>query len=187
MKVIGLTGTIGAGKSTIKSLLLKRIDCYYVTLSDIIRAEVERRKGTLDRKTLQDMGNELRVKYGNHILAQLAVDYLPKEKKFIVIDGIRNPGEIEYLKKRFGNDFKLIAVDAPPRIRFERLNKLEGGKYPKSWDEFLSLDERDQGKDEPEYGQQVKKCIEKADFLIINDGDEKQLEEKLDSILNALS
>jgi len=64
MKVIGLTGTIGAGKKTVKEIIQKKLTCYTVTLSDIIKAEIERRKGTLDRSTLQNMGNELRKRYG---------------------------------------------------------------------------------------------------------------------------
>lgn len=186
MKVIGLTGTIGSGKNTVKNIIKRKVTCFCITLSDIIRAEIERRKGTLTRATLQDMGNELREKYGNHILVKLAVDYLSKKKDVAVIDGIRNPGEIEYLRKRFGDDFKLIAIDAPAKIRFKRLKERGEEKDVKTWEEFIALDKRDQGEDEPEFGQHVKKCIEQADFLIINDGDERELEGKVERILQLL-
>jgi|YelNatPaOPRAMG01_1025707.scaffolds.fasta_scaffold11743_4 dephospho-CoA kinase len=186
MKVIGLTGTIGAGKKTVKEIIQKKLTCYTVTLSDIIKAEIERRKGTLDRSTLQNMGNELRKRYGSHILAMLAVEYMPKEKNFIIIDGIRNPGEVEYLKKKYGKDFKLLAVDANEKIRFERLLSRGEKKDPKTWEEFLEMDKRDKGFGEPPWGQQVSKCLEMADFTILNEGSLEELERKVEEIIKAL-
>lgn len=186
MKVIGLTGTIGSGKEVAKEFLMKRFNCYYVTLSNIILTKFEKESGILTRKTLQDMGNELRKKYGSHILAMLAVEYLPKDKEVIIIDGIRNPGEIEYLRKKFGKDFKLIAIDASPEIRFERILKRNQKGDPKTWEEFVALDERDKGKNEPEYGQQVKKCMEQADFTIINDGSLEEFEREINNIMSAI-
>jgi dephospho-CoA kinase len=183
MKVVGLTGTICSGKETVKEIIKKKVNCYYVTISDIIRAEVEKKKGVLDRKILQDMGNEMRKNYGNHILAMLAIEYLNRDKEMIVIDGIRNPGEVDYLRKKFGNNFKLIAVDAAPEIRFERILKRGQKSDPKTWEEFVVMDERDKGKNEPEYGQQVGKCIQTADFVVMNDGTLEELENKLNEVI----
>ena len=183
MKIIGLTGTIGAGKKTVKEIIEKKFNCYSVTLSDIIKAEIERRKGTLNRSTLQNMGNELRKKYGSHILAMLAVEYLPKQKEIIVIDGIRNPGEVEYLKKKYGENFKLLAVEASPEIRFERLVKRGGKKDPKTWEEFLEVDKRDRGLDEPPFGQQTERCLQLADFSVKNEENLEELERKVEEIM----
>ena len=186
MKVIGLTGTIGAGKKAVKDVLKAKIDSFDVVLSDVIRVELERKRGRADRKTLQDMGNDMRRMYGKHILAKLAVEYLSKKKEYVVIDGIRNPGEIQYLRQRFGSDFKLVAIDADPKIRFERITKRAQAKDAKTWEEFVAMDERDQGVGEPEYGQQVKACMEMADFKIVNDGDENSLKQKVDEIVSKL-
>ena len=181
MKVIGLTGTMGSGKEVVKDFFKKKFNCYYVTLSDVIRAEMEKKKGTLNRQTLQDMGNEMRKKYGPHILAKLAVEYLGRDKQAIIVDGIRNVAEVDYLKGKFKDDFKLIAVDAPQEIRFQRI--IDRGKDdPKVWEEFVKADERDQGKDELESGLHVKDCVERADFLIINDGGLEDLEKKVDEV-----
>ena len=179
MKVIGLTGTIGSGKEVVKEFIKKKYNCYTVTLSDILKAELQKKGKTLDRTALQDLGNEMRKKYGNHILAMLAVEYLGRDKQAIIIDGIRNLGEVDYLKKKFGNDFKLVAIDAPQEIRFQRI-VTRGGEDPKVWEEFVKSDERDQGVGELEHGLRVKDCINVADYTIVNDGSLEDLQKKVD-------
>jgi len=181
-KVIGLTGTMGAGKAVVKEYLMKKHNCYYVSLSSIIRAEFERRKVGFSRGTLQDQGNEMRKKYGNGILAKISISYLPRDKELIIVDGIRNPGEIEYLKKEFGNKFFMVGVDAPQKTRFERVVKRARQSDPKSWEEFVALDERDQGTSEPTYGQQTKACLDLSDFILATDGTEQEIESKLNEI-----
>jgi len=185
MKVIGLTGTIGSGKEVVKDSIKKKYDCYYVTLSDIIKSEMEKKKGTFNRTTLQDMGTEMRKKYGDHILAMLAIEYLGRDKEAIIIDGIRNTAEIEYLKKKFGDDFKLVAVDAPQEIRFQRIVD-RGREDPKAWEEFVRADERDQGIGEEEHGLHVKDCVDRADFLIVNDGSLEGLENNVNEVMEKI-
>jgi len=187
MKVVGLTGTIGSGKNLVKEILMRKFNCYHVTLSDVIRGEMERKKHTFNRTTLQEMGNEMRRSYGSHILAMLAVEYLPRDKEMIIIDGIRNPGEADYLRKKFGEKFVWIAVDAPQQMRFERAKQRKQHNDPETLEEFVALDERDQGKGEPEWGQQVGRCMEQADFVIINDGTQEQLEQKISEIFSRVS
>ncbi len=182
-KVIGITGTIASGKDTVKKILQSKFNCYTVSLSSIIRAELEKKKNTnFSRKNLQDLGNELRRKYGGKILAMLAVEYLQKDKEVIIVDGIRNPGEIDFLREKFKDKFVLIGVDAPAEIRFERIRKRNDTSDPKIWEEFLEIDKRDKGENEPEYGQRTGDCLKKADFLIVNDGSLEELERKVNEI-----
>ncbi|MGC8812046.1 MAG: AAA family ATPase [Candidatus Aenigmatarchaeota archaeon] len=183
-KVIGITGTIASGKDTVKRILQARFNCYTVSLSSVIRAELEKKKNkNFSRKNMQDLGNELRKKYGSKILAMLAVEYLQKDKEVIIVDGIRNPGEIDFLRQKFKDKFVLIGVDAPPEIRFERIRKRNDSSDPKTWEEFLEIDKRDQGENEPEYGQRTKDCLKKADFLIVNDSSLEDLENKVNEII----
>ncbi|MEM5836648.1 MAG: AAA family ATPase [Candidatus Aenigmatarchaeota archaeon] len=181
--VVGITGTLASGKDTVKEILSKNFNCYTVSLSSVIQTQT---KIKADRKTLQDMGNELRKKYGNFILAKLATDYLQKDREMIIIDGIRNPGEVDFLKKTFKEKFFLIAVDAPLELRWERMKARGKEGDPKTFEEFLKADERDQGIGEPLYGQRVRECMEMADFLIINDGTLQQLNEKVGKIVEEL-
>ena len=75
----------------------------------------------------------------------------------VVVDGIRNINEIEYYKKEFGNDFKLIAIHTPFEIRFERVRKRARSDDMNSMEELKRRDEREKG-----WG--LDKAIEKADI-----------------------
>ena len=181
--VFGITGTIGSGKEVVKKALAKNFSCYSVSLSSVIQSQMKK----IDRKSLQDMENDLRKRYGSHILAKLATDYMQKDKEMIIVEDIKNPGEVDYLKKTFGDKFFLIAVDASRELRWERIKARGREGDPKTWEEFLEADERDQGVGEPLHGQRVRECIQMADFLIVNEGSLEEVDEKVMKILKELA
>jgi dephospho-CoA kinase len=184
MKIIGITGTLASGKTSVKDFFLSHFSSYFISLSDIIKEELLKEGREVKRETLIEKGNELRKKYGNQILVEVAILTLPQnlEKELIIIDGIRNPGEVAYLKEKFGKDFILIGVDAPRELRLKRL--MERGKEgdPKSFEEFIEMDKTDFGENQPEYGQKVGECLKLADYLIINDGTMDELNKKLEDL-----
>ncbi len=187
MKVVGLTGTIGSGKEIVREIIEKNTNSYSVVLSSLLKEDTLKKQGIMiTREIRQNLGNELRKQYGNDILAKIAVSFMQKNKDFLVIDGIRNPGEVDFLKTKFGVDFKLVAVDAPQQVRYERISQRKREGDPQTLEEFVKLDERDQGKEESDYGQQVRKCIEMADITIQNDGSLEDLERKVKEHLSTI-
>ncbi|MBU5537594.1 MAG: AAA family ATPase [Candidatus Aenigmatarchaeota archaeon] len=187
MKIIGLTGTIGSGKDVAREILEKKFNTVSVKLSDLLDYSSLKKRGiNITRKIQQDLGDQLRQKYGTHVLAKIAIEFMKKNDNVKIIDGIRNPGEVDFLRQKFGEDFKLIAIDAPQQIRFERIVKRNRPTDPKNWEEFVAADERDQGKNQPEYGQQVKKCIEMSDVVIQNDGSLEEFTKKVEDAVKNL-
>jgi dephospho-CoA kinase len=132
------------------------------------------------------MGNEMRRLYGGHILAKMAVEYLPRDKEMIIVDGIRNPGEVEFLRRQFGVNFVLVAVDAPAEKRFENISRRNDPRDPRTREEFDAMDARDQGAGEPPYGQQVAACMQIADHKILNDGTLEDLHNKLREVMKKI-
>lgn len=161
--IIGLVGTLGAGKSSAVEYLTNQ-GFEYSKLSKVI--EEETNFGRYDRVSLQDLGNELRKKFGSHFLAKKAWEKIRKSKaKKFVVDGLRNIGEVEFFRKK-GN-FYLIAVDAERKSRFRRMKIRGSNRDPKSWPEFLRMEKRDLD-EEKTYGQQSRKVMKMADFSISN-------------------
>jgi len=184
MKVVGLTGSIAAGKSLVKQALMKKYNCDYVSLSTLIMEETLKKKRLpVDKFNKQNLGNELRKRYGNDALAKTAWNFMQKKKEVLIIDGIRNPGEAEFLRRTNGRDFILIAVDAPREMRWMRVVQRKKSTDPKTPEDFAKIDDRDQGVNEPEYGQQVRKCIEMSDYVLVNDGSYEDFTKKCDEVI----
>ena len=184
MKIIGLTGTIGSGKEVVREILEKNFNAYTVVLSSLLKEDALKKQGIkITREIQQNLGDELRKQYGPEILAKIAVSFMQKDKDMLIIDGIRNPGESDFLKTKFGDSYKLIAVDAQQKIRFERTVKRGRPTDPKILEEFVKLDDREQGKDEPDYGLQIRKCIEMADIVLQNDGSLEEFQKKVTDVI----
>ena len=74
MKVIGLTGTIGSGKDIVREMLEKKFDTVSVRLSDLLETSALKKMGIkITREMKQNLGDDLRQKYGTHVLAKIAI------------------------------------------------------------------------------------------------------------------
>jgi len=62
-----------------------------------------------------------------------------------VIDGTRNIEEVNYFKKQFGIDFKLVAINAPFDLRFERVKKRARSDDMTGIEELKRRDAREKG------------------------------------------
>ncbi|NMB84345.1 AAA family ATPase [Candidatus Roizmanbacteria bacterium] len=166
--LIGIVGTIASGKEVLADYLVYEHGFKSFSLSTVIHKELnEKGVNRFTRKTLQDLGDELRRKEGNEILAKKTLALLDKRQdRRLVITGIRNPAEIEYLKKQ--PDFVLIAVKAKKEVRYRRLIKRSKPWDPKTWSDFIKIDRRDIGLGQVISGQQVRRCIAAADYIICN-------------------
>jgi len=180
--IIGLTGSISGGKGVVAEFLKEKGFSYF-SLSNEVREEAKLKGIEFVREKLQDLGNELREKEGLGVLAKRVIKKINSEEN-IVIDGIRNPAEILELRKLPG--FILISVDAPQKIRFERISKRARESDPRTWSEFLKVDNRDKGEGEKNSGQQVGKCMEIADEKLINDSSLEDLREKIEQLFEKL-
>lgn len=164
--IIGLTGPMASGKSTVVDAL-KKDGFKHTTLSDLVREETARRGLPAERTTFQNVAQTLREKHGAGILGKIALEKVLKEggDKWIV-DGIRNPAEIEELKKH--PDFVLIANTAPEDLIVKRI--LSRKREDDTLDETAIRKKlrREMGEGEPPEGQQVQKCIDLADYVFAN-------------------
>ncbi|UCE22045.1 MAG: AAA family ATPase [Candidatus Aminicenantes bacterium] len=173
-RLIGLTGTNGSGKGEVAAYLQKKGYAYF-SLSDVIRVAI-RKDGKEDtRDNLIEKGNELRKKYGPDILARMAME---RVKDKAVIDSIRNPSEIEYLRKE--KEFILLAIDAPVELRYERVKQRGRQESVSTLEEFIKKEKEEMT--DSEKGQQLHSCMKMADIIIMNDGTLEDLHLKLEEI-----
>lgn len=180
--IIGITGPFGSGKSTAASFFETK-GYSKITLSSFLEKELTENKKEITRSSLQDLGNLWRKNEGAGVLAKKALEYISKNKiEKAVIDGIRNLGEVEELKKI--ENFVLLGIVADRKIRFERIKRMKN-REDLTFELFNRLDYRDLGIFENEItGLQVAKCFSVSDFFISNNGED--LEEKLEEFIDKL-
>src|SRR5215510_11555134 len=130
--LIGLTGRNAGGKGEVAEYLKKK-SFYYYSLSDVIRDEIRSRGQEPTREALIQVGNELRQKYGAHILAERILAKIEDDKHY-VIDSFRNPSEVDTFRE--AKHFKLIRVEAPSAIRFKRILSRKRESDPQTLQEF---------------------------------------------------
>ena len=194
MIIIGVVGQIASGKGMLVNYLTNHLGFTSFSLSSIVHEELNK-KGVKEftRQTLQDKGDELRKKYGQDILAKriikqynsyTAVQELYMHYFKVVIEGIRNPAEIEFLKKN--PNFVLIGVKASRRLRFKRLLSRAKEWDPKTYGDFLKVDRRDLGIGQNKSGQQVGKCLAYCDYVLTNNKDVKDFEGKIRELMKKI-
>ncbi|MBU9889131.1 MAG: dephospho-CoA kinase [Candidatus Omnitrophica bacterium] len=176
--IIGLTGKNGSGKGEVASFLKER-GFHYHSLSDALRDEARKQGKEITRGILVELGNFLREQEGPGCLAERIFAKLDPEKHYVV-DSIRHPSEVQVFRRR--NDFTLLRVHAPERLRFERLKQRGRENDPRVWEEFQAL-EVQEAKSEHKTDQQLDLAIAAADLQIDNNGPLRELHEKVKAVL----
>lgn len=179
--IIGLTGKNGSGKTAISEYLKSRgFECH--SLSDEIREEVRRRNREITREVLIEVGNELRERFGPGVLAERILARLERDRNYVV-DSIRNPSEVEVLRRR--KDFTLLAVEADRLTRFERTRVRGREGAPQTLSEFVAHEERELASANPA-AQQLEATGGMADLVVTNDGTIDDLHRRLDDLVSPM-
>ena len=178
--VIGLVGPMVSGKGDVGKYLKRELGFIYESLSDRVREEADARGVERLRENLMDIGDDLRKIYGNAVLAERTIELLYDKTGNVVLDGVRNPGEIDFLRREMGA--LIFGIDAPIEKRLDwYLQRAEGrGEDIPTVEGFYRANNRDFGLGEPDSGQQVGRCLALADLLIQNDGSPRHLLEEVD-------
>jgi dephospho-CoA kinase len=181
MKIIGITGTLGAGKGTIVDYLVKNKGFAHYSVRAYLIGEIELRGMPVNRDSMVSVANDLRAIHGSSYIIEELYKVAQKHKQHCVIESIRTPGEAESLSSK-GN-FCLIAVDANPEIRYQRISKRASETDHISYETFLDNEKREFTSDDPNK-QNLKRCIEMASFVITNNSDQENLYRQVEEVLN---
>ena len=183
MIIIGITGTLGAGKGTIVEMLTKDFGFLHFSVRGFLAEEISRRGLPLNRDNLVVTANELRAKHSPSYITDELFKQAAQSGNNSVIESIRTPGEIASLREK--GRFYLFAVDANPRARYSRIY-IRGSETDNiDFETFLSNEAREFDSSDPNK-QNLKACIEQADFRFNNDGTIEELRAKVEEVLNEI-
>jgi dephospho-CoA kinase len=178
--IVGITGMYASGKDIVAAYLVEQ-GFEHFSLSDEIREEATRLGIKKTRDNLISLGNKLREAFGPGILAErVCLKMWPGQK--YVVTSIRNPAEVEELKKL--RSFVLVAVIADVRQRFKWLQERARDGEPKTFEAFVKKEKIEQSSDPLK--QQLHAVQQMAKIVIRNDSDLTQLHDKVRRMIHDL-
>jgi predicted nuclease with RNAse H fold/dephospho-CoA kinase len=116
--VVGVSGPIAAGKTTLAEILQAK-GFAYTRFSLVIDDILRERELPLDRRHRQMVGAEVNREGRQRELAERTLSRVSGAKT-IVVDGLRFPDDHAFLKEKFGFRFVHVFVSAPIDVRRER-------------------------------------------------------------------
>lgn len=183
MLIIGITGTLGAGKGTIVDYLTKHKGFVHLSVRGYLIKEIEKRGLIINRDSMVEVANELRAANSPSFI----IDELYKESiasgKNCIIESIRTPGEVMSLRNK--GHFFLLAVDADATLRYERITSRNSETDSISFDTFIDNERREMDSSDPNK-QNIRRCMEMADVVFTNNGSISDLEQAVEDYLTSM-
>lgn len=180
--IIGITGTLGAGKGTVVEFL-KRKGFVHYSVREFLTEEILKRGLEVNRDNMIMVANDLRMKYGSSYIVEELYRKASEKGGNVVIESIRCPGEVDALRGKSG--FVLWAVDADVESRYSRIVGRGSSTDGVSFQDFVRQEESEMSNADPTK-QNLSRCIEMADHVFRNDWTIAELEGKVAKVLESL-
>lgn len=175
--IIGLVGTPGAGKSFIADYILKTYGGEHIKFSEYLSHVLDKMSLQKSRENMIKLSVILRKEFGDELFSHaVASDAVRSEKELVLIDGIRRLGDLDAFTPL--PSFKLIAVNADPEIRFERMKHRgeKAGETNMTWEEFQQTEKAPTEITIPE-------TMTRANYVIMNNGTAEEAMQQVDKIM----
>ncbi len=176
MKLIVVAGMPGAGKEEFLNVA-RDMGIPFLRMGDLVR-ELYPKRGDEDRDlTLGQFANIERERHGYNIWAKRALERM--SGNIYLIDGCRSMDEV-LAYRSLSDDVNIVAIHAPPKIRYDRLVKRQRDDAPRNVEEFDARDSREMG-----WG--LADVIALSDHLIVNDGSLEKFREDANAYLRSVA
>ena len=183
MKIIGITGTLGAGKGTIVDYLAKHHHYKHFSVRGYLSKLILEKGGKINRDTLVATGNELRAKNSPSFIAEELYREAKESGANCIIESLRTVGEVNALHAK-GN-FYLFAVDADQKIRYGRIVERASETDKIDLETFKANEAREMNATDPTK-QNLSACMLLSDYKFMNDDSFDSLYRDIDLVLEKI-
>jgi len=178
--LLGITGTIGAGKGTVVSYLTTTRGFIHFSARGFLERELNFRSLSLSRDNMKRVADDLRVHHTpSYIIEQLFADARAAGGS-AVIESVRTLGEASFLNAR---GVSILAIDAPRQIRYERIAARGLSTDNVSFEKFCMQEDAELANEDPNQ-QNILGVMERAGCCIVNDGSLTTLHERIETFLS---
>lgn len=197
MKVIGITGPSGAGKTTLASVLKANYNTYSIDADEVARKLSSDNKAEYFKEMVKLFGKEVvntDKSLDRRKIASIIYNDSEKRRKlnkltfYYVVNNIN-----EQIEKEISNDYQFIAIDVPLlyEAKMEKLCDIVIAVVAEDDEKILRICKRDNiskeiAKKRLEIQNNNEFFVKKADFVIHNDGSIENLEKSLKEIIEKL-
>ncbi|MFA7653917.1 MAG: AAA family ATPase [Candidatus Magasanikbacteria bacterium] len=120
--IFGFVGLIASGKGTANEYLKTKHHASTYRFSTMLRDVLNRLYLEVSRENLQKISQVVRENFGEETLSKVIAEDVKRDPSSIIsIDGIRRPGDVQFLSQIPG--FVMINISADIEKRFERITK----------------------------------------------------------------
>lgn len=184
MMIVGITGTLGAGKGTVVEYLTETKGFDHYSVRAYLLDEIRRKGLPENRDSMVAVANGLRAEHGPSYVTDQLYFRAAERGRNCIIESIRTPGEITSLREK--GHFILLAVDADPAVRYKRIVMRGSETDHISFETFLDNEKREMTATDPNK-QNLRACIGQADHLLTNNGTREELFLQVEAVLNRVT
>ena len=175
MKILLVTGMPLSGKEEFLTVA-RKTGIPFLRMGDIVRETYAADDAASAGMSVGEFASSEREQHGKDIWAKRAIQRM--YGNIFLVDGCRSMDEVISYRK-LSDDVEILAVFAPPKLRYERLVKRARDDAPKSIGEFDARDSR-----ELSWG--LGSVIALADRTIDNSSDLNDFRSRADAFLKEL-
>jgi dephospho-CoA kinase len=178
-KIVFIAGLCGAGKSVVSSYFVKA-GFHYFHIGSLTMRVLKERKLEVNEANERLIREAIRQEHGMAAYAKLNLDLLHElsAKYPVVADGLYSFSEYLVLKEHFKQQCLVLAIYAPPELRYQRLEKRI--ERPLNTETAISRDHAEITKLEKGGP------IAMADATILNDGSFEYLEKQCLEVIRVI-
>jgi dephospho-CoA kinase len=178
--IIGVTGTLGSGKSTATRYIIDHFRAEHHRFSEILEEILKILSLPKERKNFSDLALGLRNQFGEDVLVNAMFERIMQSSADVVIaDGFRKKEEVERFRELDG--FTLVFLEVDPKIAYKRIVK-RGEKSDdanKTFEEFMEDARHKTDAEIPE-------LRERSNYILENNGIPEELHVKIDEMMEKL-
>lgn len=179
--IFGFVGQIASGKGTACAYLKDAHRASTHRFSTVLRDIATRLYIPHSRENLQNVSSAIREYFGEESLSKVMVEDVKNDQNHLVgVDGVRRPGDVEFLSKIPG--FVLVQISADMEKRYERIVKRgeNSDDTSKTFEQF-KLDHQKEAE------LQIADIAKQATEQIDNNGTLEDLHKQLDALVKKYS